>query len=352
MYRSDLLPADDMSNYNFSVLLYDSRSGSTFLSSLLNQYSGIKMGLESAYPRIVIEYPKKSIYTLEEIGQILDILYTETQFQEMKIEREEFENRLKKLERPFDKKKVFFEIVKLFFDKSSSEAVKYTYVLKIPFIYHFLNALNSIIANYKIVHLIRDGRAVYSSKRNSISLRGEHFEQNLIVAALGWKKKIKLAGRASQPLINIRYEDLIDDTDSVLEYIMNFLEVDKNERLKIKNISDYAHAIGEKQKTFHTNVGKAPQRENIDKWLSDLNKTEIFLYEWINYEELKKYNYEIYEYDHKSMMKYARASLLYVYFVFHYLYDRTKKVYRAFLNGQHIMLLKRKLIQAGFLQPQ
>jgi len=337
---------------SFAIILSDSRSGSTFLSSLLNQYDGLRMSLESGFPRLLIEWPMKIFENDEDLKKVLDLLYSEIQFQEMNVNREILERFLITLKKPISKKQIFDAIARIYFENNATKELdsKCTYILKIPVAYQFLDALQTLIPGFKIIHLIRDGRAVFASKRNSISLKGEPFEKNLLVAVAGWKKKQRLA--ALKHPENIRYEDLVTGTETAMHSLLDYLIVDATARTKTRQAVDYANSIGEKQKTFHTNVGKVPQKSSINKWVSDLTSTEIFLYEWIAFKELKKYGYRIYEFDNASLKKYLKASFLYVYFIFHYIADRTKNFYRAILKGQHRILIRKKLIQVGILQPQ
>ena len=67
---------------NYSLILYDSRSGSTFLSSILNQYSGILMLPETRMPYHIL-LDKNQVYNSnEKLHNLLDSIYKEKQFLE------------------------------------------------------------------------------------------------------------------------------------------------------------------------------------------------------------------------------------------------------------------------------
>lgn len=341
---------ENTTKFKLAIILYDSRSGSTYLSSLLNQYKGIEVALESSFPRIILEFPKSLVTTNLELDILLNEIYKEKQFQDMRIPREKMERELTSLPMPLNKKVIFEVILRnCFEDKYNQLDKSKTFILKIPIAHEYLFELNFLIPGYKIIHIIRDGRAVFSSKRNSISLRKMEFETNLLVAAKGWKHKLKLAAKSEQQLINVFYEKLILQPEETLNSILDFLNIDSDGRQKTKKVNQFSDSISPEQKKFHTNIGKAPLIENLEKWKRDIVRRDIILYEFIAGNFLKLYGYDILYY--RGFLSCLSPLLLSsLFYSLEYLKSRARNISHHLRNGNTKGFLRRKLIQKGLIK--
>lgn len=336
-----------------AIIIYDSRSGSTLLSSLLNQIEGIVVAQETSYLRFILEYRENSIRDKQALKRMVDYLYTEQQFRELNLEKQQLLNQFEYSRYPITKTVFFQTITRTFFSTFVDLNDDFTYVLKMPVAHYFIEYLEQIIPNLSVIHIVRDGRAVFSSKRSSTSLDRKIFEKNLIVAALGWKRKLKRVERIKTiNILNVSYENLVNDEQDVLDKIVDFLSIPVQLRGKTKSSEDYSKRIGKGQKSFHQNIGKPLQKRNIDKWKKNLNKGEILLYEYISYKELKRYKYSIQELEKATFFEKIIGFLFAIFYCLQFFTGRFKNLIRRIRMNQLGPLIRRKLIERQIIQPK
>lgn len=253
-------------------ILYDSRSGSTLLSALLNQFRGVDVSQESGFIPIIMEFPEV-VSDESMLNKLFDRLYGEIQFQELGLDRMALKQSLEQIEYPLDKKSIIDTILNFYF--SIRQANNSFWLIKSPrMFYHAKNVLK-LYPNAKFIHLIRDGRAVYNSKRTMRSVYGRLAQNNLLKAAHDWKKRINMARRLKRNIIEIKYEDLVEQQGMIMQKVLDFLNIPEEGRNITKDQSQYAEIIGGKQKHLHKNVNSAPKKEIINKWKAELSREDI-----------------------------------------------------------------------------
>ncbi|NDV26514.1 sulfotransferase [Desulfovibrio sp. JC010] len=268
-------------------LLYDSRSGSTLLSSLLNRYAGVVVTQESHFIPLVLEsYPDEQAM---DVDGLLDLLYSEPRFCEWGIGRENLRNRLDGLER-LTYRTVFDAVFREYF-KVRGEGQPEVLVIKGARHDFHLTRLREIFEGARFISLIRDGRAVYNSKLDMVSLTGMKMSNNIFQAAFDWKKMLRrLAG---QSLIRLRFEDLLAEPEAEVSRLLAALGVSSAGREFVSSQQEYYELIGKKQKHLHANVGRDPDRKIAVKWKDRLSAAQIQLYELICGPELLQNGYEL-----------------------------------------------------------
>ena len=332
---------------NYSLILYDSRSGSTFLSSILNQYSGILMLPETRMPYHIL-LDKNQVYNSnEKLHNLLDSIYEEKQFLELNIKRDEVLSTAL-VNNNLTKEKILELILRLYFKEHELEDKEI--ILKIPAPYYVLDQLHEFLKIMKVIHLVRDGRAVFYSKLSSKSLTKKSFEKNLLIAAVGWKKKINIFNSYKGVKINIRYEDLILDSEKEVNKILDLLNLSESRRIKIKKRSAYFKLIGKEQKEFHQNITKNPKEINPNKFLNNLSKGQIALYEWVAKDVLHEMGYKIYSENYSFFNNTVTTVPLFFKYVLHFLFSRSKLVFEAILDGRFKHKFRDKLIAFKYKQ--
>ena len=146
----------------------------------------------------------------------------------------------------------------------------------------YYKQLKDIFPNAKFIHIIRDGRAVFNSKKNSIySVTGKPFETNALRAAKVWKEKVLLSKKVNDlyqdTSIIIHYENLILDTDQTLSEILEFLDLDYLNAKK----SNLNYKVPLRYGNLHENIRKKPLKSRINSWKEELSKQELKEYEYV-----------------------------------------------------------------------
>lgn len=325
-------------------ILYDSRSGSTLLSALLNQFRGVDVSQESGFIPIIMEFPEV-VSDESMLNKLFDRLYGEIQFQELGLDRMALKQSLEQIEYPLDKKSIIDTILNFYF--SIRQANNSFWLIKSPrMFYHAKNVLK-LYPNAKFIHLIRDGRAVYNSKRTMRSVYGRLAQNNLLKAAHDWKKRINMARRLKRNIIEIKYEDLVEQQGMIMQKVLDFLNIPEEGRNITKDQSQYAEIIGGKQKHLHKNVNSAPKKEIINKWKAELSREDILLYEVFTKSYLIDMGYICKELgsppDYGLYIKSAARCL---YFIIHQLYLYARNIFwHLFVDHSFIRKCREKIIE-------
>jgi hypothetical protein len=158
--------------------------------------------------------------------------------------------------------------------------------------------LQDIFPSVLFLHIYRDGRAVYNSRKQSLgSNTGRPMEVNPIAAADRWAKIMKMASEAEQNdgFYNIRYEKLIRNIHEEMKNILTFLSVstDKNIDDLLRATERYFDKIPEQQKHLHANIKSPPRDDRIDFWRQALSAEETYLYEKYARSSLMRHGYEL-----------------------------------------------------------
>jgi hypothetical protein len=271
-----------------AFILYDSRSGSTLFAALLNRAAGVSVSLESGFVSTVIRQPAPFV-TPAAIDALVEALFAEIQFQELGLSRAKVLECLHALPRPASHRDVIEVLLEAYFGRTPSVA---RVVKHAP--YFDMDDVLRVLPDATFLHLVRDGRAVYESKRRTRSVSGNAFMQaNLIRAALDWRTKAEIASALGERALTLRYEDLIENQEATLSQVFDFLHVSEGGRVLTKSQEDYHQAIGERQRGLHTRAGEKPRSDLSVQWRHTLSRSDALIYELLVGDTLGKYGYPL-----------------------------------------------------------
>ncbi len=134
-----------------------------------------------------------------------------------------------------------------------------------------------------IIHIYRDGRGVFNSKRKFKNIdTGRPMQSDPKKAANRWVRVIRAFENlpADATLIEVAFESLVRNQDRELPRIFRTLGLDPA-LARPDMASGYADAIPEKQKELHPLVGRTPDASRIDIWKTELSPQHIRAYEEI-----------------------------------------------------------------------
>ncbi|NDV21837.1 sulfotransferase [Desulfovibrio sp. JC022] len=317
-----------------AFIIYDSRSGSTLLSSLLNRHAGVVVAQESLFISLVLENfrDEKSMT----VNGVLDLLYSEPRFREWNVDRDILRSRLNRLDQltyraVFDT--VFGEYLKI-----RGESGPEVLVIKGARYDFHLDMLRKIYPDSQFIFLLRDGRAVFNSKLDMVSVTGMKMSNNIFQAAFDWKRMLgRLKG---QSLIRLRFEDLLADSEGAVTRLLGVLGVSPTGKEITYTQQDYYQLIGKKQKHLHENVGRDPDRKIAVKWKDILSPAQIQLYELICARELLENGYELYA---PSNVPFTESAGLILGQAVHWLWLKVRNFfYYAFIDRSLLRKLKER----------
>jgi hypothetical protein len=271
-----------------AFLLYDSRSGSTLLAALLNRHAGVSVSLESAYVSRLLEYPRP--WGSEAmIPGLCAYLFDEVQFRELGLGLHEVQGALVRGRGWSSPGAAAVAVTDAYFARHAPAAQ--VCVIKHPPWLH-LQAVESIFPDTQFIHLVRDGRAVYNSKRKTRSLDGRTMERNPVKAARDWRWRVQIAA-ACGSILHLRYEDLVNDPEREISRLLDFLRLEGSARAVVRPKSAYSSAIGAQQQALHANLRREPDARLAEQWREELSPLEIAVFECLCAPELERHTYRL-----------------------------------------------------------
>jgi hypothetical protein len=161
---------------------------------------------------------------------------------------------------------------------------------KDPKMIEVLPHLNSIISDYKIVHIIRDPRDVLLSKNKAAWSKGQSLLKKLVANAA----QLRIANAfkcANDNIIEVIYEDLLTKPDKVLTDICQFLEIGFDPGML--NFQEKAKELVSSDEMSWKKETMGPLlKNNFSKWREELTAEQCDLIEKCCGLAMEKGNYE------------------------------------------------------------
>ena len=241
--------------------------------------------------------------------------FMNSDFKKITLSEQELDNLIKRIIRKSEtyspalckkindiKAKNIFELFEKCFnaiDETYGEGKKIEYVgFKEVWGEEFAPALLNNFPEAKVVHIIRDPRAVTSSKL----AQKDHYP--FLFLARFWRKSVtqsilwsKIYNEFKDRYYVVRYEDLIRFPEKTLKDICKFLGLEFSDKMLDYNLpdknADYAEGANSSYSSMLNKKGFLT--EGIDRWTKELTDDQKSLIEWLTYPEIQYYDYINYE---------------------------------------------------------
>lgn len=302
----------------FVFINYISRSGSTLLCKLLNEYKGVCVGIEAGFPGAttkMISDEFRVINDLDHLNQYLDLLFVDIRFKEWQLDRDEVTNKIIENGFPLSFKNLLYVLFDVYF---KNDEVADIYIHKAGYYIDTLDEVFDEFEDAKNIYITRDPRAIYNSQKNAACLySGKKMGDNFIHFIYQYKRRVKTSQSTDvNKLIIIRYEDLIESPESIVAKVLSYIGIEN--AVKKNNAKDYSEMIPENQKSLHTNVGSKPNTKSLNKWRGNLSLPELYMIQRNLSDEMDVLGYvkiELPVMSVKDMLQYIRLSAKYKYYV-------------------------------------
>jgi hypothetical protein len=262
------------------------RSGSTLLRLMLDAHPALAIPSETHFVPDVIAACEERDPTPEELCRVFT---THRRWGDFHLEGDELLGRLRALPRLRAG-----DAIRAFFELYASHQGKPRWGDKTPGYSRHMPAIERVLPETRFIHLIRDGRDVALSVL-PLSWGPDNVER----AAERWVKRIGKARRDARRVAHyteIRYEDLILDTEPALRRVCEFIELDfdpamlryherAEERLQEK-ARDLTRRDGSVQPAdarmrSHDLATEPPRADRVARWRSKMSPTDVAAYERI-----------------------------------------------------------------------
>ena len=267
-------------------ILYDGRSGSTYISKLIAESSAVLIPHESNFIHTIANHFGTKSIQKEELEDLFTKILEEEKFRDWELSKRDLLNLFANTQYPIDAAFLITEILDYYQKQEGgflAVGIKKGAYLKI------YDYLWSMFPEAKFIFITRDGRAVYGSKKKGHLLRhGKAFLTDPQAGAIKWtgiQRKFSYLAKNEGRTLKIKYEDVITQPDKKIRQILNFLEVPYGGKGKIQ--------VARRLNQLHSNINEKPLMERIHSWKSELNASEILKFEAFSYPMLENEGYEL-----------------------------------------------------------
>ena len=291
------------------LILGDSRSGTTLLANNIIKKLDVLIIPETNFIKRLLS-ANQNVFSSKK--NLLNFLYEESKFYDLKIEENELLNNFRNIS---SIKMIIEDILKIYYIKNNGTN-EYIGIKKGALLYN-LDQIMNLFPEIKIFNLIRDGRGVYHSKKNSIySQTGQPFLTNPYHAAKIWNENINMMSESKKKYNTIEfiYEEMIQNLDIALNKICKILKLEINRENTPNNKKGY-YLSDIYNKNLHSNINLPPDIKNASKWEVGLSPREIFCFEIFAKRNLLKFNYQLMN-ENKNLINYTYVCICLIKFMF------------------------------------
>ena len=248
------------------------RSGTTLLRSILNSHPNIAIPRETTFFYLLEEYFKKNkinSYSKNEIEKFWNWYSEKRRFTYLGLNKDEVKKNINVTRDVNGFKNVFNSVMNTY--KNNNK--KSRWGEKSPGHEEYLDKIFEFYPNAKILFMIRDPRAIYSSMNNV-----PWNNQFVSVIIKRWNNSLRdyYGYKEDKRIKMITYEELVTNTRTSVESICNFIGENFEERMlndrrknTLTNTNDGWTTKYEKE------VTRQVDNSSIEKWKNSINKIEI-----------------------------------------------------------------------------
>lgn len=266
------------------------RSGTTLLRLILNAHSQITVPRESFFlmPLLKKKYINNFI-SGSTLKNFHDYISSKPEFQSTYVEGHYGEIFLHLFQR---EKITLRELLDEIFSSYCCSEGKSIWGNKTPSFFRKIDILFCLFPEAKFIHIVRDGRDVFDSWRKMNPTNSTI--NNVAFVALDWCYKLFKIEKSFKKIpannrLTIRYEDLLNTPEKIIESICSLLEVNCEANMLDFYKSSHKHTIPHHSEL----IFKPLDKKNVDKWKKNLTPRERKVFCLLARHYLKKYNYEI-----------------------------------------------------------
>jgi hypothetical protein len=261
-----------------------SRSGTTLLRLMLDAHPQLAIPPETHFIPELVEACERGAGP----DEVVALLTGHRRWPDFRLDRDELLRRLRALE-PF----TAGDALRAFYRCYADRAGKPRWGDKTPHYTRKMPLIQRVLPEARFIHLIRDGRDV------ALSLMEVHFgPEDVMGAAERWTSWIAKARRHAQRLdhyLELRYEDLVLDPQTVLGRICDFVELpwdavmlEYHERApgRIEEIArDFDRPQGgpaipaDVRARQHRHVSQPPREDRVARWRREMSPADQAAFE-------------------------------------------------------------------------
>jgi len=275
------------------------RSGTTLLRLMLDAHPEVGIPSETHFFHKLIKRGERRRLTPELMA---DTIITHKRWGDFRLDPDDLRVRLGAVE-PFN----LSDGLRAFYGLYAEKQGKTRWGDKTPGYLRYMRRIEWVLPEARFIHLIRDGRDVALSV-----LPMNWGPETIIEAAELWVERVTLArenGTTVQHYMEVKYEDLIADTETELRRVSDFLELpwdaavlDYHERAE-ERLKEKARDLPRKasrgdqpaaaRMASHAMARKPPDPKRIGRWRTEMSREDRAAYESVAGDLLAELGYEV-----------------------------------------------------------
>ncbi|WP_158295107.1 sulfotransferase family protein [Halorubrum sp. ASP1] len=287
----DLNGSTQQSDTQPILLLSTERSGSNLVRSILN-----------AHPEITAPHPPETAFPWRNIASpedlsaeqrrklVRDILINKRYSHHPLVEALDIDAIAERINRADPKS--FMTVHEALYAEYADVTDSSAWVSKDPSIWDYIEELREYYDDIKIVYLVRDARDVVLSFKNSNAGQYHPYFNAQRWAAEQGRGQELLDSELGESMFQLQYEQLLQNPESVVESLCEFLELEyAPEMLYYYDTDDAQEAAG--SAAAFENLSVPIKSDNFGKFHDGLTGAEVKITEKLAGEELEAFNYEL-----------------------------------------------------------
>jgi len=272
------------------------RSGTTLLRLMLDAHPDLAIPFETHFIPKLISADEGGSPSADDLAEIV---IGHRRWRDFHLEPDELRNAYRELDPPNAA-----DAVRAFFGLYAARQGKPRWGDKTPGYVKKMKKLQSVLPEARFVHIIRDGRDV------ALSVVPRNFGPDSVgEAARNWKRTIRDAQRQAPELdhyLEVRYEDLVLDTEKVLRAICKFCDLDFQPAM-LEYHERAGERLGEKRRrpkpgrslegpanlSGHVLTQEPPRPDQLAKWRGEMTEYDRGAFEAVAGDLLAELGYEV-----------------------------------------------------------
>jgi hypothetical protein len=249
------------------------RSGSTLLRVILASHSRIAIPPETYFLLpLVRELSIDRPLSREEVERAVKIITEHYRWPDMDFEADEFRREASALAAPNLR-----DVVEVIYQRFLEREGKRRWGDKTPPYIRIVPQLAKLYPDARFIHLVRDGRDVAKSFQ-SVGWYGPRLHDN----TYEWNDALALAERwrplVKERFLQLRYEDLVRDTEKVVRNACAFLGEDFEPGMLAWE-EKVDRLVPDREKYIHEKLKRRPNDGDIARWRREMPTREVFVAE-------------------------------------------------------------------------
>lgn len=282
------------------------RSGTTLLRLILDAHPELAIPPETHFLPALIQRSGQPLFGPRRATRLI-VTDEHRRWPDFGLEEEQLLERLQEL-RPFN----LSDAVRAFYLLYAERHGKPRWGDKTPTYVRRMGAIKRTLPEVRFIHVIRDGRDVMLSTNQRIKQRGHRDPLSPAAAARRWRRQITKArelGPRVGDYMEIRYEDLVTDTEATVRRVCDFIALDYDPQMlryheraeeRLKEMAGAmparagrpAREAGERLRA-HRMATKPPSKERIARWREEMDPADRAEFERYAGSLLRELGYEV-----------------------------------------------------------